>query len=479
MNTDSLSTTLVALALTAGVEGLAVLWLLLRGRGGAAAGLDQALQRLEQRLRDEGQDTRREIAEQARGQRAELSQRLQQFGEQLQGQNELLRKTVAERLDGFAAELREQLHRLGEAHQRFLDEARSGRGEQAQTLQRFSETQQQGLQQLVESQTRQAEALRTTLDAALQTLRSENADKLEQMRRTVDEKLHETLERRLGESFKLVSERLEQVHKGLGEMQELASGVGDLKRVLTNVKARGIFGEVQLAALLEQVLTNEQYAANIATRPGSNERVEFAVKLPGQDSDHPVWLPIDAKFPREDYERLIDAQERADAAAAETAAAALERRIRDEARAIAEKYLAPPHTTDFGILFLPTEGLYAEVLRRPGLHEALQRDHRITVAGPTNLLAFLNSLRMGFRTLTIEKRSSEVWRVLGAVKTEFGKFGDVLDKVKKKLDEASTQIDQTGVRTRAITRRLRDVEALPAGQLDPLLTTESPDADEP
>ncbi|MFP5306781.1 MAG: DNA recombination protein RmuC, partial [Gammaproteobacteria bacterium] len=340
------------------------------------------------------------------------------------------------------------------------------RKEQAETLAKFGETQAQ-----------QTTALRAAVEDGLKTLRQENAEKLEQMRRTVDEKLHETLEKRLGDSFRLVSERLEQVHKGLGEMQTLASGVGDLKRVLTNVKSRGIFGEVQLAALLEQVLTVEQYAANVATKPGSGERVEFAIRLPGRDSDA-VWLPIDAKFPREDYERLLDAQERADPVAAEAAAAALERRIRDEAQKIADKYVSPPHTTDFAILFLPTEGLYAEVLRRPGLFESLQREHRVSVAGPSNLLAFLNSLQMGFRTLTIEKRSSEVWQVLGAVKTEFSKFGDVLDKVRKKLDEATTQLDQTGVRTRAITRRLRTVQELPGPQAEQLLGPDVEGGDE-
>ena len=321
--------------------------------------------------------------------------------------------------------------------------------------------------------------MRTGVEESLKTLRQENAEKLEQMRRTVDEKLHETLERRLGESFKLVSERLEQVHKGLGEMQTLASGVGDLKRVLTNVKSRGIFGEVQLAALLEQVLTVEQYAANIATKPGSGERVEYAIRLPGRsDEGTPVWLPVDAKFPREDYERLVDAQERADPEAAAAAALALERRIRAEAQTIAEKYLSPPHTTDFAILFVPVEGLYAEILRRPGLFEDIQRKHRVTVAGPTNLLAFLNSLQMGFRTLALEKRSSEVWQVLGAVKTEFDKFGDVLDKVRKKLDEASNQLDNTGVRTRAITRRLKTVQALPESDSERLLGSAADTADD-
>ncbi len=403
--------------------------------------LTPILDRLEQRQREEAATTRREAAELAQAQRGELTQQLQAFGKQ-----------------------------LAEVQRLLLEDARAGRGEQRESLTRFGETQRLGLQHLTETQLQQATALRTTVEEGLKTLRQENSEKLEQMRRTVDEKLHETLEKRLGDSFKLVSERLELVHKGLGEMQNLATGVGDLKRVLTNVKSRGIFGEVQLAALLEQVLTIEQYAANVATKPGSGERVEFAVRLPGRgDDEQAVWLPIDAKFPREDYERLIEAQERADPVAAEAAASALERRIRDEARSISSKYLAPPHTTDFAILFVPTEGLYAEILRRPGLFEALQREHRVTVTGPTNLLAFLNSLQMGFRTLTIEKRSSEVWQVLGAVKTEFGKFGDVLDKVRKKLDEATNQLDATGVRTRAITRRLKNVQELPGSDTDAVL----------
>jgi DNA recombination protein RmuC len=313
--------------------------------------------------------------------------------------------------------------------------------------------------------------VRTTLEDRLKAIQDDNAAKLELMRQTVDEKLQATLETRLGESFRLVSERLEQVHLGLGEMKNLATGVGDLKRVLGNVKTRGIFGEVALAGILEQMMTTEQYSANVATVPGSNERVEFAIRLPGSSDqpDLPVWLPIDAKFPREDYERLLDAQERADADAAALSGAALERRIRDEARAIAQKYLAPPHTTDFAIMFLPTEGLYAEVLRRPGIVEALQRDHRVVVAGPTTLSAILNSLQMGFRTLAIERRSSEVWQVLGAVKTEFGKFAGVLEKTRKKLAEATNVIDQADIRTRAIERKLRGVEAASAQDSQRLL----------
>jgi DNA recombination protein RmuC len=360
-------------------------------------------------------------------------------------------------------------HKLDQMQALWRDELSRLRQELGSQITSFGQLMSQQTGQFTESNAQRMNEIRQTLENRLKDLQAENSRKLDEMRHVVDEKLQKTLEQRLGESFKQVSERLEQVHKGLGEMQSLASGVGDLKRVLTNVKTRGIFGEVQLGALLEQVLTPEQYAANIATRAGSNDRVEFAVKLPGRDDAGPVWLPIDAKFPREDYERLLDAQERADRDAAEAAASALETRIRLEAKTIAAKYVAPPETTDFAILFLPTEGLYAEVLRRPGLMEALQREHRVTVTGPTNLLAFLNSLQMGFRTLAIEKRSSEVWRVLGAVKTEFGKFGEVLDKVRKKLDEATNQLESTGVRTRAITRTLKGVQELPGAEAEQLL----------
>ena len=350
---------------------------------------------------------------------------------------------------------------LGALRQNLGDDARRTREESAASLQRLAESLQARLEKLNETTERRMGEVRLTLEGRLKDIQQDNAAKLEQMRQTVDEKLHATLETRLGESFRLVSERLEQVQRGLGEMQSLATGVGDLKRVLGNVKTRGIFGEVQLGAILEQLLTADQYEANVATRPGSGERVEFAIRLPGSADagDAPVRLPIDAKFPREDYERLLDAQERADADAALAAGAALERRIRDEAKTISQKYVAPPYTTDFAILFLPTEGLYAEVLRRPGLVEALQRDHRVVVAGPTTLSAILNSLRMGFRTLAIEKRSSEVWQVLGAVKNEFANFSTLLERTKKQLDTVTTSIDKGFVRTRAIARKLRDVEA--------------------
>ncbi|TFG43789.1 MAG: DNA recombination protein RmuC, partial [Syntrophobacterales bacterium] len=307
------------------------------------------------------------------------------------------------------------------------------------------------------------DALRLTMESRLQSMQASNTEKLDQMRNVVDEKLQSTLEKRLGESFKQVSERLEQVYTGLGEMRSLAAGVGDLKKVLTNVKTRGTWGEIRLSHILEQILTPEQYAVNVVTRRGGTERVEFAIRLPGQDdaAEGVVWLPIDAKFPQEDYQRLFDAQEAADKEAADRALKSLEQRVKLEARRIREKYIDPLHTTDFGILFVPVEGLYAEVLRIPGLCDILQREHRIVVTGPTTLAALLNSLQMGFRTLAIGKRSNAVWALLGSVKTEFGKFGDTLARTRKKLEEATQTIDQAEVRTRAIERSLRQVEEAP------------------
>jgi DNA recombination protein RmuC len=314
-----------------------------------------------------------------------------------------------------------------------------------------------------------SEAIRKSVDVQLGTIREENNKKLEQIRTTVDKQLHINLERRVGESFKQVSERLEQVYRGLGEMQHLANGVGDLKRVLTNVRTRGTWGEVQLGAILEQILTPDQYDTHVATKKNSRERVEFALRLPGRgkDPDQVVWLPIDAKFPREDYQRLLDALESADKEAADHHLKQLEMRIRAEAKAIHEKYVAPPQTTDFAVMFLPVEGLYAEVLRRPGLCDAIQREHRIVVTGPTTLSALLNSLQIGFRTLAIEKRTSEVWELLQALKTEFGRFGDALAKTKKKLQEAGNTIDQAAVRSRAISRKLSKVEEISPGVQDP------------
>lgn len=425
---------------------------LLRRAPDAAATLRPEIERLERALREEAAQSRRESAELTRGQRAELAETLRQFGQQAQQQQETLRALLAE------------------TQRRLAEDAQQSRGEQALTLTRFGEQQGAALKLLAETQAQAVERLRAGVEENLKALRGENAEQLERMRRTVDEKLHETLERRLGDSFKLVSERLELVHKGLGEMQTLASGVGDLKRVLTNVKTRGGWGEVQLESILEQVFTADQFARQVATRPGSRETVDCAIRLPGRgEQESTVWLPIDAKFPSEDYERLLEAQEQADGEAIKSIGAQLERAVRLQAKSINEKYVCPPHTTDFAVMFLPTEGLYAEVIRRPGIVDSLQRDCRVVLAGPTTLSALLNSLQMGFRTLAIEQRSSEVWRVLGAVKTEFGKFGEVLDKVTKKLDEAKNHIEQTGVRSRAISRQLRGVEALPAAEADRLL----------
>jgi DNA recombination protein RmuC len=317
--------------------------------------------------------------------------------------------------------------------------------------------------------------LRETLEQRLRSLQEDNNAKLEQMRATVDEKLHDTLEKRLGESFKQVSDRLELVHKGLGEMQNLASGVGDLKKVLTNVKTRGMLGEIQLGSLMEQILTGDQFDANVATRKGSGAHVEFAVKLPGRDPGgmETVWLPIDAKFPQEDYLRLVEAQEAGNTVLIDETSKQLEKTIKEMARLIRDKYLDPPHTTDFGIMFLPTEGLYAEVLRRTGLFETLQREFKVVITGPTTLAALLNSLQMGFRTLVVEKRSSEVWTLLGAVKTEFAAFGAILEKTRKKLVEASNTIDTASVRSRAIERKLRDVQEISAPEAATLLGTEA------
>lgn len=440
----------LSLLIVAGLVLVLILQIFLIWRSSRAESAD-SVEKIDALLRSETARLRGELGDLNRQQRQELG-----------GSIEAIRQLLDERFKGF------------------LEDARGGRRESAEGLQRFSGGMTQQLTALTESNAQRMNEMRATLEGKLKDIQTDNALKLEEMRKTVDEKLHATLEQRLGESFKRVSDQLENVHKGLGEMQNLAAGVGDLKRVLTNVKTRGTWGEVQLGNLLEQVLTAEQYASNVATVPGSNDRVEFAIRLPGRgiDREQIVWLPIDAKFPREDYERLLAAQDRADIIGVEDARKALDRRLRDEAKSIHTKYVAPPHTTDFALLFLPTESLYAEAISRPGLSDALQRDYRVTLAGPTTLTALLNSLQMGFRTLAIEKRSSEVWQVLGAVKTEFGKFGDVLDSVKKKLDEASSNIEKTGVRTRAIERQLRNVEALPTEIADPLLklpVTSGPD----
>ncbi len=438
-------------------------------------------------------ELRQEIGASARDSRQELAHSLSSFQDAVVRQGAEANRTQNAQVDALAAQLTQlrgtlgdtlvnQLQALGLNMAQQAAEATRTQNAQidafaqqlAQLRGTLSETLTQQLQALSEANARRMTEVRGTLEQQLAQLQASNSTKLDEMRRTVDEKLQSTLEQRLGESFKQVAERLEQVHKGLGEMQTLAQGVGDLKHLLSNVKTRGMFGEAQLGALLEQVFAPEQYAEQQITRPGTRNAVDFAIKLPGRGATDSgaasaVWLPIDAKFPNEDYERLLDAQQRADVAAVEAAAKALEARIRLEARGIADKYVEPPHTTDFAILFLPTEGLYAEVLRRPGLMEALQREHRVTLAGPTTLLAMLNSLQMGFRTLALEKRSSEVWQVLGAVKTEFGKFGDVLARVKTQTQTVLNTLDAAQTRTNVMNRALKKVEALPDADAQALL----------
>ncbi len=439
VSTDILLIAAVALA---ALSIVLLLVLLLRRPPDVAAPVLDALAQATRMQLDTQRELREETSAQARENRRELGASLADLGRSLTQQMGTIAGVQNNQIDAFA----QQLAKLTGANEQRLGALR--------------ESNEQRLNALREGTELRLESLRETLERRLRDLQADNAVKLEEMRRTVDEKLHATLEQRLGASFKQVSDRLEQVHKGLGEMQALASDVGDLKRVLTNVKTRGTWGEVQLASLLEQLLVPEQYGCNVAPVPGSNERVEFAIRLPGSAGDSPVWLPIDAKFPREDYDRLVLAQERADPAAAEAAGRQLEQRLRLEAKTIRNKYVAPPATTDFALLFLPTEGLYAEIVRRPGLVDELQRSWRVVVAGPSTLAAILSSLQMGFRTLAVEKRSSEVWQLLGAVKTEFGKFGDVLAKAKEHIDRAGTTLGTAATRTRAIERKLRGVESL-------------------
>jgi DNA recombination protein RmuC len=399
-------------------------------------------------------ELRREISESLRGLRGELTHTLATFQETLTRQAQETTRTQNAQIDAFSQQLTMMQKTL-------------------------ADTLAVQLQSLSEANSRRMAEVRLTLETQLNAMQQTNAAKLEEMRKTVDEKLQTTLETRLGESFKQVAERLEQVHKGLGQMQSLAQGVGDLQRVLTNVKTRGMFGEVQLENLLEQVLTPEQYGKQVETKPRSNQRVDFAIKFPGRSGDGvPVWLPIDAKFPREDYERLLDAHDRADQAGVDSAGRALEVRIREEAKSICENYLAPPYTTDFAILFLPIESLYAEVLRRPGLMDKLQRDYRVTLAGPTTLLAMLNSLHMGFRTLALEQQASEVWKVLGAVKTEFDRYGEWVARIKEQVQKAADTVDKAETRTKMMRRALKDVEALPDTQAQALLPMVDPNGDD-
>jgi DNA recombination protein RmuC len=459
---------------------------LLKGRSSdlsaQLAKLQNDLQQHQQQIHERSErELRTQIQTTAQSTRQELTGNFAQFQQTLAAQLTSVATMQNSQIDGFS----QQLGKLNEANALQLEamrhaitqQAQSGREEQSAALKRFGDTLNQTLTVLTESNAQRMTEVRATLEAKIKELQTDNGARLEEMRKTVDEKLHATLEQRLGESFKLVSDRLEKVHQGLGEMQQLAIGVGDLKRVLTNVKTRGTWGEVQLEMLLEQVLTADQYAKNVETVPGTGERVEFAIKLPGQDHGlTPVWMPIDAKFPKEQYERLVEAADRADAEGVAVAGRELERAIRGEAKTIAEKYLSPPLTTDFAILFLPTEGLYAEVMRRPGLSDELQRVHRVSIAGPSTLSALLNSLQMGFRTLALEKRSSEVWQVLGAVKTEFGKFGDVLSATKLTLERAAKNIENAETRSRQMARKLKSVEALPSEAAQLLLGPDALDA---
>ena len=467
-----------------GALGLLIGWLLVRSHNGTPD-LSKPLNEIEAKLSAEFQKANVDMAARVEKMKGDL---LSDLSRQMQQGLTSVRETVEHQLTQGR---NEQAQRLADAvkslEQKFevLKSATEAKLETSSQQQSKASNDSRTeltttLSRMAEQTGKELDKLKGAVETKLMQIQTDNSAKLEEMRKTVDEKLQGTLDKRLGESFKLVSERLEQVQKGLGEMQTLATGVGDLKKVLTNVKTRGTWGEMQLGNLLEQILTPEQYARNVKTNPAGSELVEFAIKLPGrdEDGDKPVWLPIDAKFPKEDYERLVDASERSDVEAVEQAAKSLEARVRSQARDIRDKYIAEPHTTNFGLLYLPTEGLYAEVLRRPGLADSLQREYRIVVVGPTTLAALLNSLQMGFRTLAIQQRSSEVWKVLGAVKTDFGKFGDLLDSIKKKLDETGNTIEKAAHRSRQLEKKLKKVEALPVVETTELLAdVQSTEAD--
>ena len=442
MTDHALFLAVTALASVVGAAFVVLVWFKLRVTGG-----EQADTKLDQII--------------ATQERFERTQRAEQLESQRQLRTELAESSRALRVEIAQAD--------AEFRSAVARDAAAGRSESAESLARFAAGFTAQWQSLIQTNDQRMGELRAAVEQRLLALQTDNAGKLDEMRRTVDEKLHATLELRLGESFKQVSERLEAVQRGLGEMQALATGVGDLKRVLTNVKTRGTWGEVQLARLIEDGMTPEQYAKNVKTVPGSDAQVEFAIRLPGStELDQTVWLPIDAKFPKEEYERLMDAHEHADRDGIKMAGLALGKAVETQAKLIVSKYVSPPHTTDFAIMFLPSESLYAEVLRQPGLLDKLH-DLRVNVAGPANLAALLNSLQMGFRTLAIQQRSSEVWQVLRAVKTEFNKFGDTLANVKKSLDTASNKIGQTETRTRAMLRSLKNVEAMPDDEARALL----------
>lgn len=481
------------------------IWLSLRGRKAPAdQALTERLIRLESMLdrsdslsREEFLRNRQELQQSIRESRTELNLSFRNFSEQLTRQLAELLQSQKSQFTDFTRQLAELVKTLDEKQQRLMTQQeihfKGNRQELTAALKSFEEQftlnvkafndlQRQKFADLNDRQEKlrqdaegQLTAIRETMERRLQQLQEENGRKLDDMRKVVDEKLQEAVEKRFNESFRMISERLEQVHKGLGEMQSLASGVGDLKKVLTNVKTRGSLGEIQLGAILEQILSPEQYVLNSAVKTGSAERVEYAIKLPGRSTDNePLLLPVDSKFPNEDYQRLVEAYEQPGTKELEIISRQFENAVRKNAREIRDKYINPPVTTDFAIMFVPTEGLYAEILRRTGLFEQLQREFKITVVGPTNLVAFLSSLQMGFKTLAIEKRSSEVWEVLGAVKTEFGSFGSILEKTRKKLQEAANVIDKAGVRSRAIERKLRNVQELPAEDSFALLD-DSPD----
>jgi DNA recombination protein RmuC len=462
MSVEALSAVTLALAAAGVAIGIAIILRMARlDPFSRTQALETAIARSEQGLRDELARARQENATGSKLLREEVIGAFASLAETVRQAMSDLATLQGIQLNGFA-------DRLTEAKSEAAGSAKALRGEVNQTLQQLGDRLSLAVTELARKSETQQEALRGVVEGRLDMLRSENTEKLEQMRQTVDEKLQGTLEQRLGASFKMVNDSLTKVHESVGEMQVLATGVGDLKRILSNVKSRGTWGEVALGNILEEILSADQYARNVEVRPCSNQRVEFAIKLPG-DGKAPVWLPVDAKYPTEDYDRLVEATERGDVEAAEAALRGMEARVRSAAKDIFTKYVAPPHSTDFAVMFLPTEGLFAEIIRRPGLVDTLQRNFHVMVAGPTTLVSLLTSLRMGFKTLAIQQRSSEVWRVLSAVKTEFEKFGGILDKVQKKLDEAQRVIEDAGVRRRAVDKKLVGIEMMPDADAAELL----------
>jgi len=462
MSVEALSAVTLAVAMVGVALAVAIIIRLAHsGPSSPLQSLEAVIGRLEQAVRDEFARGRQESGTGSKLLREEVIGTFGSLADNVRNAMSDLASGQRVQLDGFA-------NRLNESKSEAAANAKALREEVQRTLQQLGDRLGVAVSELVQKSERQQEALRGAVEGRLDALRSENAAKLEQMRQTVDEKLQGTLEQRLGASFKMVNDSLTKVHESVGEMQVLATGVGDLKRILSNVKSRGTWGEVALGNILEEILSADQFARNVEVRPRSNQRVEFAIKLPG-DGQTPLWLPVDAKYPTEDYDRLVEATERGDTEAAEAALRGIETRVRSAAKDICAKYVAPPHSTDFAVMFLPTEGLFAEVVRRPGLVDMLQRDFRVMVAGPTTLVSLLTSLRMGFRSLAIQQRSSEVWRVLSAVKTEFEKFGGVLDKVHKKLEEAQQVVEAAGVRRRAMDKQLRSVEILPEVEATALL----------